>query len=184
MAFDLQKMSDRELADRAIALQAKSRAARAKTCTMTHEEYEEQNAVDCELESRGYDMDFDEATGKLLIELHGLHKQSFADRGSLSGKTKGRCHRCHVVWWWKTGTRRLKDTRCPNCDGYLRPTTHLTKSCPWMELPAAGKTPLKTIGVTKIAPCKEFPRGFTLTQTEAPPKGTVRVYEIPPEGGN
>lgn len=62
-------------------------------------------------------------------------EQSFQDRGCLSGKTKGRCHHCNIVWYWKTGTHRLKDTRCPNCGGYLRATTHLCKSSPWRELP-------------------------------------------------
>jgi NAD-dependent SIR2 family protein deacetylase len=47
--------------------------------------------------------------------------------------TKGKCNRCQVVWYWKTGKRRLKDTRCKVCGGYLRPTTHLMKRFAWKQ---------------------------------------------------
>ena len=48
------------------------------------------------------------------------------------GVTKGACHRCKVVWFWKTGTRKLKDTLCPRCQGRLRTTTHLMKRFAWV----------------------------------------------------
>lgn len=67
--------------------------------------------------------------------MSGLNSESFAAHGCTSGITKGRCHSCKVVWYWKTGSRRLKDTRCPQCGGQLRATTHLTKSVPWKALP-------------------------------------------------
>lgn len=50
--------------------------------------------------------------------------------------TKGRCHKCQIVWWWKRGTRCLKDTTCPSCGGRLRATTHLCKKSDWRQHPA------------------------------------------------
>ena len=47
------------------------------------------------------------------------------------GVTKGKCSRCQVVWYWKTGKQRLKNTRCRNCGGKLTPTTHLMKRFVW-----------------------------------------------------
>jgi len=59
---------------------------------------------------------------------------TFEERGCTSGITKGRCWKCNIVWYWKTGRGRLRDTRCPNCGGNLRATAHYTKSAPWKEL--------------------------------------------------
>lgn len=58
----------------------------------------------------------------------------FQVRGSTSGKTKGRCRQCKIVWWWRRGKRRLTDTQCPQCGGRLKPTTYQTKSAIWREL--------------------------------------------------
>lgn len=58
----------------------------------------------------------------------------FAERGCTSGKTKGRCWKCNVVWWWKAGVLRMRDARCPTCGGVLRATAYYTKSVPWKEL--------------------------------------------------
>lgn len=55
----------------------------------------------------------------------------------LSGNTKGRCWRCNIIWYWKTGKRRLKDTKCPDCGGILRPTAHYCRTATWKELPAS-----------------------------------------------
>ncbi|MCK4714035.1 MAG: hypothetical protein KAT35_00545, partial [Candidatus Aenigmarchaeota archaeon] len=52
-----------------------------------------------------------------------------------SGKTKGKCRHCQIVWYWKTGRARLKDTRCPVCNSWLTTTTHLMKRFVWKPLP-------------------------------------------------
>jgi len=49
------------------------------------------------------------------------------------GITKGKCSRCKVVWYWKTGKRKLKDTRCRTCGGRLTQTIHLMKRFPWKK---------------------------------------------------
>ena len=57
--------------------------------------------------------------------------------------TKGRCHKCNVAWYWTKGRWKLKDTRCPQCGGELRTTTHYFASCPWRPLPAEITTERK-----------------------------------------
>ena len=52
----------------------------------------------------------------------------------LSGTTKGKCISCKIVWYWKTGSRRLYDTRCPVCNRPLRATTYLMKRYTWRPL--------------------------------------------------
>lgn len=47
------------------------------------------------------------------------------------GVTKGKCIHCQVVWYWKTGKHRLKDTKCKSCGAWLIPTTHLMKRFVW-----------------------------------------------------
>ena len=101
----------------------------------------------------------------------GSTSESFQDRGCTSGITKGRCHACNIVWYWKTGTRRLKDTHCPVCGGYLRATTHLTKSNPWAQLPA-DKTRVTSKFTGKYCGCC----GLTEKQT------TLRYLRTAPDG--
>lgn len=55
-----------------------------------------------------------------------------------SGMTKGKCIKCKVVWYWPTGKLRLKDARCPNCNGRLLPTVHYMKRFPWQPMPATA----------------------------------------------
>ena len=52
-----------------------------------------------------------------------------------SGYTKGKCHRCNICWYWPKGKQKVKDTKCPDCGGSLRPTVHYLKSAPWRPLP-------------------------------------------------
>jgi NAD-dependent SIR2 family protein deacetylase len=52
-----------------------------------------------------------------------------------SGKTKGKCSKCKVVWYWKAGILRLKDAKCPQCGGPLTPTVHYMKRFPWKPMP-------------------------------------------------
>jgi hypothetical protein len=68
----------------------------------------------------------------------GSTSESFQAGGCTSGITKGRCYTCNIVWYWKTGTRKLRNTACPRCGHDLHQTTHLTKSAEWRELPRDG----------------------------------------------
>lgn len=47
--------------------------------------------------------------------------------------TKGKCEKCRIVWYWQTGKRKLKDTRCKICGGRLRPTTKYMKRFAWKK---------------------------------------------------
>jgi len=49
--------------------------------------------------------------------------------------TKGKCTRCRAVWYWPTGERKLRDTRCPVCNAGLLPTTHQMKKFEWRKYP-------------------------------------------------
>ena len=92
-----------------------------------------------------------------------------------SGYTKGRCHKCNIVWFWPQGKGRVKDTLCPNCEGRLRITAHYTRSAPWRLLPVFCGPRDGCSHYWKIAPPKgptsqgvcllcgsdgEFPNGF------------------------
>jgi len=52
-----------------------------------------------------------------------------------SGMTKGKCTRCEVVWYWPSGKLRLRQARCPTCNGRLHATTHIMKRYPWRKMP-------------------------------------------------
>ena len=56
-----------------------------------------------------------------------------------SGKTKGKCNHCKVVWYWPTGKAKVKDTKCPECGASLLPTVHYLKRFPWKPLPNKEK---------------------------------------------
>lgn len=53
--------------------------------------------------------------------------------------TKGKCNCCKIVWYWKAGTRKLKDTRCPVCRCWLYQTTKLMRRFDWRPYPKYEK---------------------------------------------
>lgn len=60
------------------------------------------------------------------------HREQF---GFEKDVTKGKCNVCKIVWYWKTGTRKLKDTRCPLCHYWLYATTKYMRRYDWRPYP-------------------------------------------------